>query len=108
MHNRPNTGYFGSVGRFDGSRYLGIGVINPRADLIDQLLARVLEASESEAIHFDPLDEKCPIAFKVPSACPVFAMNLLAPDLVAEFHTPLDKAQPPRLSGTRPEANTGL
>ncbi len=64
---------------------LGVGVLDPHGDLIDEIAGRIPEGRLSDAILFDPADTAYPVAWNILEAHSELERTLLASDLVGIF-----------------------
>jgi Type IV secretion-system coupling protein DNA-binding domain len=64
---------------------LGVGVLDPHGDLVDEIAGRIPEERLGDAILFDPADTEHPIAWNILEAHSELERTLLASDLVGIF-----------------------
>ncbi|HSN88427.1 MAG TPA: type IV secretion system DNA-binding domain-containing protein, partial [Thermoanaerobaculia bacterium] len=64
---------------------LGVGVLDPHGDLVDEIVGRIPEERQGDAILFDPADAAYPVAWNILEAHSELERTLLASDLVGIF-----------------------
>ena len=64
---------------------LGVALLDPHGDLVDEIVGRIPEERLGDAILFDPADAEHPIAWNILEAHSELERTLLASDLVGIF-----------------------
>lgn len=64
---------------------LGVAVLDPHGDLVDETLSRIPPHRFNDVVLFDPADEEFPVGFNIFSARSELEKTLLASDLVSIF-----------------------
>jgi hypothetical protein len=64
---------------------LGVGVLDPHGDLVDEILGHIPEERLGDTILFDPADAEHPLAWNILEAHSELERTLLASDLVGIF-----------------------
>ena len=63
----------------------GVALLDPHGDLVDEILGRIPEERQGDAILFDPADAEHPLAWNILEAHSELERTLLASDLVGIF-----------------------
>jgi hypothetical protein len=63
----------------------GVAVLDPHGDLVDEILGRIPEERQGDAILFDPADAEHPLAWNILEAHSELERTLLSSDLVGIF-----------------------
>jgi len=71
--------------RQDINNDLGVAVLDPHGDLIDNVLGCIPEERFNDVVLLDPSDSDCPVGLNILSAYSELEKNVLSSDLVAVF-----------------------